>query len=121
MEPNALDTLDAIMAGPHTLAGDAESVEDEQLRYRLTGAVVGLRAAVLNARDQVLHFQEQYDHLASQVQANAEPYGRPIRAPQPPRMKWGCYQFDETGGLFCAACYDKQKRRVRIMRHNNEN
>ena len=36
-------------------------------------------------------------------------------------MKWGCYQFDDTEGLFCAACYDKRNRRIRTMRYNSDN
>jgi hypothetical protein len=121
MEPGALDTLDAIMAGLHSLAGHAESVADEQLRNRLTGAIVGLRAAVLTARDQVTQLQEQFE----QVRSEARPYGdepprRPARGVQP-RLKWGCYQFDDSEGLFCTACWDKRQRRIRTMRYNNEN
>jgi hypothetical protein len=121
MEPDALDTLDAIMAGLHTLAGHAETVEDEQLRNRLTGAVVGLRAAVLTARGQVTHLRQQIAQLQTESRTyEGEPARRPIRGPQP-RLKWGCYQFDDTEGLFCTACWDQRQRRIRTMRYNNEN
>lgn len=117
---DSLDTLDAIMAGLHTLASAAEDVADEQLRTRLTGAIVGLRAAVLTCRGQVLQLHEQYEQLARGQHHAAEPATGRSRGATP-RMKWGCYQFDDTEGLFCTACYDKRNRRIRTMRYNSEN
>jgi len=119
MASEPLDTLDAILAGLHTLGGDAETVEGEELRNRLTGAIVGLRAAVLTARDQVLQMQEKYERAQSQTRHYGGDFGPP-RAQQP-RVKWGCYQFDDTEGLFCAACYDKRNRRIRTMRYTSDN
>jgi hypothetical protein len=116
----ALDTLDAILAGLHTLGSDAEAVEKEELRNRLTGAVGGLRAAVLTARGQVLHMEEQYEAELAQSRQHA-PDPRPGLRQPTPRMKWGCYQFDDAEGLFCAACSDKRNRRVRTVRHNSDN
>src|SRR5829696_7349502 len=108
MAPESLDTLDAVLLGLNTLAGHAESVEDEQLRQRMTSAIVGVRSAVLTARGQVLHMYEQFEQLSAQ----SRPYGAdaPPAAPRArtPRMKWGCYQFDDTEGLFCTTCYDKR-------------
>jgi hypothetical protein len=96
-------------------------VEDEQVRHRLTGAITGLRAAVLTARDQVLQMQEQHEQLAAQTPTYAgQPGARPALQ-APPRKKWGCYQFDDAEGLFCTACYDKRKRRIRTMRFNSDN
>jgi hypothetical protein len=120
MAPESLDSLDAILAGLHTLAGHAETVEDEQLRQRLTGTIVGLRAAVLTVRGQVLHMQDQLEQLTAQTRdhAAAQPVAPRNRTP---RMKGGCYQFDDTEGLFCTACYDKRNRRVRTMRFNSAN
>ena len=119
MASEPLDTLDAILAGLHTMGGDAEAVENEELRNRLTGAVVGLRAAVLTARGQVLQMLEQHQQTLSQTRQYAGEQ-RPPRAQQQ-RMKWGCYQFDDTEGLFCTACYDRRNRRIRTMRYNSEN
>ncbi len=125
MSSDPLDTLDAILAGLHTLSGVAETVAEEELRNRLTGAVAGLRSAVLTARGEVQHMQEQYE----QTLAQSRPYGAELRhsgeirprVGPTPRMKWGCYQFDDTEGLFCTACYDKRNRRIRTMRYNSEN
>jgi hypothetical protein len=119
MAPESLDTLDAVLAGLHTLAGHAASVEDEQLRQKLTGTIIGLRSAILTVREQVLRQQEQFEQLTAQTRdyggaQSALPRNRT------PRMKWGCYQFDDTEGLFCTACYDKRNRRVRTVRHNSE-
>jgi hypothetical protein len=119
MSSDPLDTLDAILAGLHTLGGVAETVAEEELRNRLTGAVTGLRSAVLTARGEVQHMQEQFEHTLAQAgQSGGEirPRGGPA-----PRMKWGCYQFDDTEGLFCTACYDKRNRRIRTMRYNSGN
>jgi hypothetical protein len=89
----------------------------------LAGAVSGLRAAVLTARGQVQHLQEQFDQTLAQTRQYGgeiryynEPKQRNI---QTPRMKWGCYQFDDSEGLFCTACYDKRNRRIRTMRYNS--
>lgn len=110
MGPDTLDTLDAIMAGLHTLNAHAESVADEQLRARLTGAIVGLRAAVLTARDQVTQMQAHIGKLQAGTRASIAP-----------RMKWGCYQFDDAEGLFCARCWDARQRRIRTMPYNPGN
>jgi hypothetical protein len=120
MGPESLDTLDAVLAGLHTLAGHAGSVEDEQLRHKLTSTIVGLRSAILTARGQVLHMQEQLEQLTAQARQFS---GEPASATRhrAPRMKWGCYQFDDSEGLFCTACFDKRNRRVRTMRHNSAN
>lgn len=118
---DSLDTLDAIMAGLHTLAADAESVADEQLRARMTGAIVGLRAAVLTCRDQVLQMHDQHDQVVAQARQQAVEAPTTRGRGPAPRMKWGCYQFDDTEGLFCTACYDKRNRRIRTMRYNSEN
>jgi hypothetical protein len=125
MSSDPLDTLDAILAGLHTMNGLAETVAEEELRNRLTAAVTGLRSAVLTARGEVQHMQEQFEHTLSQTRqygGELRPGGevRP-RGTQPPRMKWGCYQFDDTEGLFCTACYDKRNRRIRTMRYNSAN
>jgi hypothetical protein len=117
---DTLDTLDAILAGLHTLAGDAESVEDEQLRARLTGSIVGLRAAILTCRGQVLQLAEQFEQLASRSQQSVTDAVASRGRTRTPRMKWGCYQFDDTEGLFCTTCYDKRNRRIRTMRYNSE-
>jgi hypothetical protein len=120
MASEPLDTLDAVLAGLHTLGGHAETVEDEELRNRLTGAILGLRAAVLTARDQVQQMQNRYEQALSQTRQSGGEF-RPSRAPSQPRMKWGCYQFDDTEGLFCTTCYDKRNRRIRTMRYNSDN
>jgi hypothetical protein len=115
MSPDPLATLDAVMAGLHTLAEIAEETADEGVRQRLTGAVTGLRAAVLTVRDQILRQQEQHQQLLAQArQAGTEP---PPRRERAPRTKYGCYQFDDTEGLFCAACFDRQNRRIRTIPH----
>src|SRR5215471_8182820 len=117
MAAETLNTLDAILAGLHTLATDAETVGDDPLRQRLSGAIVGLRSAVLTARGQVLQLQDRYQQLVEESRQSAsEPASQTSR---PPRMKWGCYQFDDAEGLFCAACYDKRNRRIRTMRYNS--
>jgi hypothetical protein len=117
MAHESLQSLDAVLAGLHSLAETAESVEDEQIRLRLTGAVVGLRAVVLNVRGQILQLQDAYEQLAEQnrqaSQAAAPSRDKPIR------MKWGCYQFDDSEGLFCTVCYDSKGRRVRATRKNS--
>lgn len=119
MPSDPLDTLDAILAGLHTLNGAAEAVAEEELKNRLTGAIVGLRSAVLTARGEVQHLQEQYGQTLAQTRQYAAD-ARP-RVGQTPRMKFGCYQFDDTEGLFCTACYDKRNRRIRTMRYNSDN
>jgi hypothetical protein len=120
MGPESLETLDAVLAGLHTLAGHAASVEDEQLRQKLTGTIVGLRAAILTVRGQVLHLQDQFEQLTAQTRDFGSPQAATPRV-RTPRMKLGCYQFDDTEGLFCTACYDKRNRRVRTLRHNSAN
>src|SRR3954463_16259089 len=117
MAPESLQSLDAVLSGLHTLAETAESVEDEQLRQRLTGTVVGLRAVILNVRGQILKMQEQYEQLAAQTR-QAAVGAAPVR-PAPARVKFGCYQFDDNEGLFCAICYDKKGRRIRATRVNS--
>jgi hypothetical protein len=82
------------------------------LRNPLTGAVTGLRAAVLTTREQILQQQEHYQQHARQAEEQ-----RPIRWDRAPRQKHGCYQFDDTEGLFCPAYYDKQGGRVRTIPH----
>lgn len=103
MSPDPLATLDAVMAGLHTLAEIAEEAGDEVVRQRLTATLTGLRSAVLTVRDQIVRQQEQQQTLAQ---------ARPERVL---RTKHGCYQFDDTEGLFCAACYDRQNRRIRTI------
>jgi hypothetical protein len=116
MAAESLENLDAVLAGLNTLAETAESVQDEQTRHRLTGAVVGLRAVVLNVRGQVLQMQGAYDRLAAEKrEANRVV---PPERNKPARIKWGCYQFDDIEGLFCSACYDKKGRRIRATRVN---
>jgi hypothetical protein len=116
----APDTLEAILAGLHTLAGHAETVADAPLRHKLTAAIAGLRSAALSARDEVVQLQEQYERLAARTHGGG---GADAAAParRTPRMKWGCYQFDDSEGLFCTACYDHRNRRVRTMRYNSGN
>ncbi len=113
MAPDPLPTLDAILAGLNTLAETSEEIADEALRQRITGTVVGLRAAVLTVRGQILQQQESYAQLEAERREVEETSrgGRPER----PRMKYGCYQFNDTEGLFCPACYDRQGRRIRTI------
>jgi hypothetical protein len=124
MSSDPLDTLDAILAGLHTLATVSETVAEEELRNRLTAAVTGLRSAVLTARGEVQHMQEQFERALTQSRqyGGEMRYGGEVRPRgAQPRMKLGCYQFDDTEGLFCTACYDKRNRRIRTMRYNSEN
>jgi hypothetical protein len=114
MAPDPLATLDAVLAGLHTLAEVAEESGDEALRARLTGTITGLRAAVLTVRGQILPQQDQYESLLGEARRQAEsgaPRGKT------PRTKYGCYQFDGVEGLFCPACYDRQSRRIRTIPH----
>jgi hypothetical protein len=115
MADESLPSLDAVLIGLHALAETAESVPDEALRQRITGTIVGLRAVILNVREEVLQLQANYDRLLAQQPTPGE-VARPQR---PPRMKWGCYQFDDTEGVFCAACYDNRGRKVRATRVNS--
>jgi hypothetical protein len=119
MPSDPLDTLDAILAGLHTLSGVAETVADEEVRNRLTGAIVGLCSATLTARGEVQHLQEQFEQALAQAQQHGGDLRQ--RVATTPRMKWGCYQFDDTEGLFCTACYDNRNRRIRTMRFNSGN
>jgi hypothetical protein len=118
MAADALGTLDAILAGLHTLAADSESVQDEQVRQRLTGAIAGLRAAVSTARGQVLQLQEKHDRLAAKSRETTAP--APGSKPPAARVKFGCYQFDGIEGLFCPSCYDQRNRRIRTTPFNSE-
>jgi len=109
MGPDSLQSLDAVLQGLHTLAETAEGIEDQDLRNRLTGTIVGLRAVVLTARDQILQMQERYEQQIAQLrQAGNEP-----RREAPLRVEWGCYQFADTEGIFCAVCFDKRGRKIR--------
>jgi hypothetical protein len=113
MAPDPLGTLDAVLAGLHTLIEISEEINEESLRNRISGAVGGLRAAVLTIREQILQQQEQYEGEAAKlrhtVEANAPRRERTLR------IKFGCYQFDDSEGLFCSACYDRQSRKVRTI------
>jgi hypothetical protein len=114
MDPDPLGTLDAVLAGLHTLVEISEEIAEESLRTRISGAVTGLRAAVLTVREQILQQQEQYEHQAAQLRHTAE--ANAPRRDRTPRTKFGCYQFDDSEGLFCPACYDRQAgRRVRTI------
>lgn len=113
MVPDPLGTLDAVLAGLHTLADISGEVGDEALRNRITGAVTGLRAAILTVRSEVIHQQERCADLESRLQHAQAPAGR--RTERAARMKFGCYQFDDAEGLFCASCYDRQGRRIRTI------
>jgi hypothetical protein len=114
MESDPLATLDAVLAGLHTLAEASEEIAEEALRNRITGAVVGLRAAVLTVRGEILQMHELLEQQAAERRQAAED-APPARRERTTRMKYGCYQFDDTEGLFCVACYDKQSRRVRTI------
>ena len=114
MAPDPLGTLDAVLAGLHTLVDISEDIPEESLRTRISGAVTGLRAAVLTVREQILRQQEQHEEQVAQLRRGAE--AAAPRRDRAPRTKFGCYQFDDSEGLFCAACYDKQSgRRVRTI------
>src|SRR5947209_4101536 len=117
MTPESLQSLDAVLAGLHSLAETAESIQDAELRQRMTGTIVGLRAVILTVRDQILQIQEGYEQQLAQSRQSAEDPAA-ARRDKPPRKKWGCYQFDDTEGLFCAVCYDKKHRKVRATRVN---
>src|SRR3954470_4691337 len=118
MAAESLQSLDAVLTGLHTLADTAETIEDQDLRTRLTGTITGLRAVILNVREQILKQQEQYDQLVAQSRQTGDDPSM-IRRERPTRMKWGCYQFDDTEGLFCTVCYDKRGRKIRATRVNS--
>jgi hypothetical protein len=40
-------------------------------------------------------------------------------AKPPPRIKWGCYQFDGEDRLFCTACYDTKGLKIQTTRLNS--
>ncbi len=119
MVDESLQSLDAVLAGLHSLADTAETVQDEQVRLRLTGTIVGLRAVILNVRDQILQLHDQNERRAVQMRRQGDD---PLLVPpqRTLRKKWGCYQFEDSEGLFCAACYDNKGRRVRATRVNAE-
>jgi uncharacterized protein YbaR (Trm112 family) len=113
MAPDPLGTLDAVLAGLHTLVEISEDIAEETLRTRISGTVTGLRAAVLTVRDQILQQQEQYGDEAAKLRQKLE--AATPRRERALRTKFGCYQFDESEGLFCAACYDRQARKIRTI------
>ena len=113
----SLERLDAVLTGLHTLAETAESVEDAMVRQRMTGTIVGLRAVILTVREHILEMQTAYEQLLLQNRP-ANEAGAAARR-EPLRMKWGCYQFDETEAVYCKVCYDTKRRKVRAMRYNS--
>lgn|SRR5690242_5684633 len=113
MISDALDTLDAVLLGLNTLAETAEGVRDEATRHRLTGTIIGLRAAVQTARDQIEQAEREHETLVAE-RARPAP-AEPAFRERPRNSKWGCYQFHGVEGLFCPACYDAHGRRVRTL------
>ena len=113
MDPDPLGTLDAVLAGLHILIEISEEIPEETLRNRISGAVSGLRAAVLTVRGQILQQREQYEGQAARLRHAAEENAP--RRERALRTKFGCYQFDDSEGLFCSACYDKQGRKIRTI------
>jgi hypothetical protein len=114
MAGQSLHSLDAVLAGLHSLAETAEAVEDEALRQRLTGTIVSLRGVILTVREEFLQMQDSNEQLRAQAPpVEGEPAPRRAR---PPRMKWGCYQFDDSEGVFCTVSYDTRGRKVRATR-----
>ena len=113
MAPDPLGTLDAVLAGLHTLIEISEDIPDESVRTRISGAVTGLRAAVLTVREQILHQQGQHEGETAKLRQTID--AASPRRDRTPRTKFGCYQFDDAEGLFCSACYDRQGRKVRTI------
>jgi len=110
----SIKTLGAALTSIKTITDIAATITNARLRQDLNGKIADLRGVIITARQQVLEMQDKYERVLQENKRLKE-----ITAPrQTPQMKWGCYKFEGEDGLFCTACYDTKRQKIRTTRLN---
>ena len=97
---SALSTLKSLTQAVTTVA-------NVELRIELNTKIADLQSQILGAQQQMLDMQGRYEALLAENTALKDAERRRVEAK--PKIKWGCYTFDDDGErLYCPGCYDRK-------------
>ena len=116
MDLNILTALSTAATGIKTLTEIPGNISNDKVRHELKTKIVELIDALLTARNQMLDLQQKYLEVLEE--------NRQLKQVVAPRekftLRYGCYQFEGDDGLYCTACYDSKRKKIRaslVMRH----
>ncbi len=115
MDLNIINSIGPALTGIKALTDLVSTIKDSKIRVELNSKIADLQGSLLNARQQLLTMQEQYEAV---LKENREL--KQLSLPrEKPTLKFGCYKFEGEEGLFCPACYDSKGKKFRAARMNS--
>lgn len=89
------------------IAKNIEQAEFKNLLADLSNELADAKMELAEMKEDVLNLREEKDKLKARLLETAE---------KPTGTKWGCYIFGEDDGLYCTACWDRDRMKSRTSR-----
>jgi hypothetical protein len=107
--------MDPVTAIDHaiTLTRRLRDISKNVAEAEFKNVLADLSNELADAKLEIVSLKEQLATKAEELRLAKIPSLEPA---EKPTMKWGAYQFKGEDGLFCTACYDTRRQKVRTTR-----
>ena len=110
---DAVSTIDHAITLERRLRDISKNVAEAEFK----NVLADLSNELADAKLEIVSLKEQLASKIEELRLAKLPSSEPA---EKPTVKWGAYQFAGDDGLYCTACYDTKRQKIRTTRLNSK-